>query len=398
MTERLFDQFPGLSRCGAAVLSCTPCGDGWEVATDRTVLFPGGGGQPCDRGTADGVPIHSVREQEGVIYHLCDRPFETGRTVELALDTALRLDHSQQHTGEHMLSHALWKLYGARNIGFHMTEDMVTVDFDLELTSEQCARAEDFVNAQIYADRPVTILERRDDDLSDLQVRKATDKVKGLLRVVVVEDGDVCTCCGTHVSSTGQVGLVKIFGVQRHRGGTRIEFLCGRLAFEECRRRIDALHGLTNQLSCDYGRAGDGLTELKQELKQTGQKLRTASARLMDYYAAEVLAEAERKNGVTCAFAALDLGAAEAKQLLSRLLAESPSLAAVIWPNGERLHYLAGSSGPVPLSCRETARLLNGLLNGKGGGSDTLVQGAGKYTPDWRELVALARDAVLRML
>lgn len=398
MTRKLYETDPTLTCCTATVLDCLPAGDGWDVITDATVIFPGGGGQPCDRGTVNGAEILSAREQDGAVLHRCSRAFGPGESVELVLDTRLRLDHSQQHTGEHMLSHALWKLYGAKNIGFHMSEAMVTIDFDLELTAGQCARAEDMVNAQIYADRPVTVLERRDDDLADLDVRKATDKVKGLLRVVVVEGGDVCTCCGTHVQSTGQVGLVKLFGVQRHRGGTRIEFLCGRLAFEELRRRTETLHALTTELSCDYGRAPDSLRDLKLELKQTGLKLRSTSARLMDYCAAEALAEAPEKAGVRCAFAALELGAAEAKQLLTRLLADGPALAAVIWPNGDRLNYLTGRSDGVTLSCREVAGLLNGLLNGKGGGSDTLAQGAGKYTPDWRELVTMARDAALRML
>ena len=398
VTERLYETQPQLDRCEAKVLSCEETARGWAVELDKTVLFPEGGGQLCDRGLMDGSPVTSVWEEDGRVLHLCERPLPVGQTVTVELDRAMRLYHSQQHTGEHILSHAFWKLFGAKNIGFHSDERVITIDLDMELDREQCARAEYFANEQIWRNGRVDILYRDREHMKDLDVRKITDKVDGVLRVVVIEGGDVCTCCGTHVERTGGVGLIKIVSIQRHRGGTRLEAVCGRAALEDYAAKSDLAYRLSCELSCGTDTMEERVRALKAESRELSTKLGRSSARLMDYAAAEALRNCAESKGQKCVMVPLEGDAKEAKQLLNRLTAEGEALAGVFYTDGERVGYLIARTAGVKVSCREVAAVANGLLNGKGGGSDAFAQGGGKQTPDWRELVTMIGQTALRMM
>lgn len=171
------------------------------------------------------------------VVHYCERPLPVGAQVEAVLDWQARLDHMQQHAGEHILSHAVWKLFGANNIGFHMGERLVTIDLDKELTAAELEQAEDYANRQIWEDKPITISYLPHTELSALVMRKKNEKLTGTLRIVTVADGDICTCCGTHPLRTGMIGLIRINRFDKHKDGIRVEFLCGRWALEDARRK-----------------------------------------------------------------------------------------------------------------------------------------------------------------
>lgn len=398
MTERLYEIRPDLDRCQAEVLSCVQSEGGWLVELNRTVLFPAGGGQLCDRGTIDGHSVDSVVEESGKMLHLCAEGLSVGQSVEVALNRPLRLYHSQQHTGEHILSHAFWKLFGAKNIGFHSDEDIITIDLDMELDRDQCARAERYANEQIWANHKVDILYRRRDDMADLDVRKVTDKADGLLRVVVIEGGDVCTCCGTHVEYTGSVGMIKILSHQRHRGGTRLEAVCGSKALEDYAAKAELLYRLSCSLSCGGDSMEARIEQMKADGRDLGTRLGRCSARLMDYVAAEALHDCGEKAGKKCVMVPLEGDGKEAKQLLNRLTAEGEVMAGVFFADGDRVGYMISKTGSIRLSCKEVSAIVNGLFNGKGGGSETFAQGSGKRSGDWRELVSMTEQAVLRIL
>ena len=398
MTTRLYEVHPELDSCQAAVLSCEQTEHDWLLELDQTVLFPAGGGQLCDRGTINGSPVSSVYEENGRVFHVCDRDFPVGASVTVELDRAVRLYHSQQHTGEHILSHAFWHLYGAKNIGFHSDEQIITIDLDQELDREQCARAERYANEQIWRNSKVNILYRERGNMDDLNVRKVTDKADGLLRVVVIEGGDVCTCCGTHVERTGSVGMIKIVNYQRHRGGTRLEAVCGSRALEDYAAKSDLAYRLSCNLSCGTDSMEERIESLKAESRTLSTKLRACSARLMDYAAAEALQSCGEVKGQKCVMVPLEGDAKDAKQLINRLTAAGEVLAGVFYADGDRVGYLVAKTAGIKVSCREVASIANGLLNGKGGGSDTFAQGSGKRTDDWRELVQMVENAVLRMM
>jgi len=239
--EKLYLTAPEMLECTARVVSCTPNkNDGYDLETDRTPFFPEGGGQLSDIGTVYDpmqgfVPVTHCFEANGTVLHRTGKPFAVGEIVTLKVDAAKRLKYTQQHTGEHLLSHAYDVLFGAENVGFHMAGDVVTIDLDHDLSDEEIEAGEKYANELVWKNAPVRIFNVDASELPNLPLRKKNEKLHGEVRIVEVEDGDhteMCTCCGTHFMSTAPVGLIKILEHARYKSGCRITFACGVLALE----------------------------------------------------------------------------------------------------------------------------------------------------------------------
>ena len=382
-TEKLFETDVLLRQCTAAVLSCTQDGADWLVETDRTVFFPEGGGQLSDTGSIGPAAVSHVSEREGRVLHRCDHALEVGKSYPMSLCWEDRLDHMQQHTGEHILSHALWQLFGVNNIGFHMSGSrQVTIDLDGELTPEQIAQAQDYANRQIWENHPVTTRLLDSKALDKLPMRKKTDKFTGLLRVVTVEGGDCCTCCGTHLPYTGMVGAIHILRQERYKGGVRLSFLCGRWALEDATAKNKLALELGAAFSAKAEELPQRVAKLKSDLTESSARLRRRTAQLWEVTARELLAAAPDGYICTCLE---DCTAADAKALLQQLTASPRATAVVLCHEGDRVNYLVGCGAESRADCGFLCQLANGLFNGKGGGKGSFAQGSGSYTKDWRE-------------
>ena len=261
---------------------------------DQTVIFPEGGGQLSDQGEitydASKIKIEHASEKADVIYHESTSAIPIGEKVTVKLDWQVRLDHMQQHCGEHMLSYAFWKICEANNVGFHMSKGLVTIDLDKEVTAEEVAKAEDFTNKQIWEDLPIVVAYMPHTEVAKLTMRKKNEKLTGTLRIVTVEDGDICTCCGTHPTSTGMVGIVKVTKVEKHKGGSRVEFLCGRWALEDIRNKLNYIVGASNMLSTKEENVCNGISKLKSDIDALKDKLRNNIEKQQAVVVAEILA------------------------------------------------------------------------------------------------------------
>ena len=220
-TEKLYEADAFTRRFTAAVLACEPVPGGWRAALDRTAFYPEGGGQPCDTGTLGGAAVTGVHASGGVIWHTLDAPLPVGGRVEGELDWARRRDHMEQHTGEHILSGTLHRLFGAENVGFHIGQPAVRMDMNRPLNSAQLAEAEAAANAAVRADAPVRAWYPEPGELAGLAYRSKKE-LDGPVRLVDAGGADLCACCGTHLGRTGQVGLIKILSAQHYKGGTRL--------------------------------------------------------------------------------------------------------------------------------------------------------------------------------
>ena len=170
-TEKLYYHDPFLREFTATVLSCEAAKKGYIVTLNRSAFYPEGGGQPADHGMLDGVAVTDVHEKDGVIFHTCAAEVECGKTVTGVLDWVRRFDHMQQHSGEHILSGSLCADYACDNVGFHMGADTVTIDYNVDLTWEQCLAAEAKANAVIQADAACEISFPSPEELSALDYR-----------------------------------------------------------------------------------------------------------------------------------------------------------------------------------------------------------------------------------
>ncbi len=390
MTEKLYEKDSGLRTCEATVLECEPSPKGFAVVLDRTVLFPEGGGQLSDTGTINGARVDHVRETKEKIIHNCASEFPVGSRVTVEVDWTDRLDHMQQHCGEHILSYAFWKLFGANNVGFHMNERLVTIDLDKEVTLEEAFRAEDMANRQVWENRPVTVSYLPHTELAGLPMRKKNDKLTGILRVVTVKDGDVCTCCGTHPAFTGVVGLVKVTRIERHKGGTRVEFLCGRWALEDARKKMRYIQDAGNMLSTKEEKVCEAIGRLEDEIGSLKEKLRAAVRQIQEDKMKKILADAPLNPAGSRIAVVVEehYDAQSAKAMMQQLMSVPKVVAAIVYRSGERINYMFGLSDDAEGDCKKIVTAANGIFGGRGGGKKESAQGGAPYAEDWKEKAA----------
>lgn len=369
MTTKLYDLDSHCRVFSAQVLSCSPAEGGkWHITLDQTAFFPEGGGQPADQGTLGGVHVLDAREKGEAIVHITDGPLSPGETVTGELDWALRFRRMQCHSGEHVISGLAHSLYGCTNVGFHMGENEVILDFDKELTPQQLSHIEDLANQIITENRPVTAQYPAPEVLAALDYRSKLDLTENV-RIVTVEGCDVCACCAPHVNFTGEIGLVKLLDSMRHRGGIRLWMAAGRLALEDYRVKQENVAAISAALSVKQPQAAQGVARLKNELQSVTLALKEARQALM----AEKAKALPETEGNLCLFEA-DLDAGSLRTLANAGMEKCGGICAVFTGSDQAGYRYVMGSRTVDL--RAKAKELNQALGGKGGGQPTMIQGS----------------------
>ncbi len=226
-TKKRYYDDPYETEFSARVLGCAP-GKGkgtWEVELEETAFYPEGGGQGADHGTLDGAAVTDVHEREGCILHTVDRPLEVGKTVTGRICWQRRFDHMQQHSGEHIVSGMLCSRFHCDNVGFHLGDKTVTIDYNASISFRELLEVEEAANRYIWEDHGVSITFYPPG--AEIPAYRSKKDLPGTVRIVEFPGADRCACCGTHVSRSAQVGLVKFLSCQKFRQGTRIELVCG---------------------------------------------------------------------------------------------------------------------------------------------------------------------------
>lgn len=265
-TVKLYQKDVYMKECTAQVLSI----EDDLVLLDQTVFFPVGGGQSCDLGTISGQEVAEVFEKDNLVYHRLIKPFslETGHQVKCAIDWDRRFDNMQRHCGEHILSGIFFREFGGINRGFHMGDDYMTIDISLEedpsiteITWEMAKHAELCTNEVIWSNVPVTVCRfetREEAEKMPLRKKLAIDEEISIVCVGDVNNAADCVaCCGTHPASAGQVGLVKLYKVEKNKGMFRIYFEAGKRALLD----YDMKHDLITILGSRYSAGADDLLD-----------------------------------------------------------------------------------------------------------------------------------------
>lgn len=392
MTVKLFENNSLLKSCKAVVTACTEKDGQYLVELDQTVFFPEGGGQLSDKGKLGDAVVSHVSEKEGHIYHECNHALPVGAEVEAVLDWSVRLDRMQQHLGEHLLSYACWKLFKANNIGFHMNEDDVFIDLDKELTDEDLLKAELYTNEIIWENRPVHISYMDSTEAVKLKdkMRKFNSKLTGTLRIVSVEDADICTCCGTHPPFTGMLGSVKVIRHEKHKGGCRVEFVCGRRALLDADAKNSTLLSVAASLSVKPEQVPAAVEKVKGDLLE---QLDAAKAKLLKIEEDKMQAayEAAPVNAAGVKILVLPLDGHDAKDIktfLPKVTALENTISLLVAAQPARISYAAALGAATEGDCRSIIKLLNEAFGGRGGGKSDCAQGGADYCADWQEKLA----------
>ena len=371
-TEKLFYADPFLTEFDAKVLSCEAVKDGFAVALDRTAFYPEGGGQPYDTGVLGGAEVLDVHERAGVITHKCASPLPVGAAVHGKIDRARRFDHMQQHSGEHIISGLLCSTFHCDNVGFHMGADVVTIDYNAPITWEQALEVERRANAYIWADHPIRIWYPSAEELAALPYRSKKE-LTGAVRITEFPGADRCACCGTHVSSSGQVGLLKLLSCQKFRDGVRLELLCGQRALDCLAAGWEQARQIGQALSVKPQSAFAAVSRLQEELLSLKEK----AARLEEADFAHVAAQYRGAGSVLHIAEPLDGDGA-------RRLCDAIAKAA-----GGRCAVFAGQDGDYRYAVIESGgdlcqfiKDMNTSLHGRGGGRDGFAQGSAACTAE----------------
>ena len=274
-TRKLYYEDCMLARFSAKVLSCEAVAGGYEVTLDATAFYPEGGGQACDTGTLGDARVLDVQERGEEVIHLCDKALAVGNTVEGIIDWVRRFDLMQQHTGEHIISGIVHRRYGYHNTGFHVGSEVLTVDFDGVIPAGDLAEIEMEANEALWQNIHLKCWIPDPEELETVFYRTKR-AIPWPVRIVQVPGWDSCACCGIHVASTGQVGLVKIFSVMGFRGGTRMEMACGKRALEILNQVYDQNKQVSQAFSAqifDTGAAARSMNETLEAQKHAYAQL-----------------------------------------------------------------------------------------------------------------------------
>lgn len=369
--SRLYYQIPYVKSFMGTVEACVPDREregAWLVSLNQTGFYPEGGGQPGDTGFLDGVRVLDTQEKEGEVFHVTEAPLEAGRLVEGVIDWQQRYDNMQHHTGEHILSGLLHSRYGLDNVGFHMGSREVTMDFNGPLTREQLRLAEEEANGIIYANVPVKEAFYQGDELRGLEYRSKKE-LDGTVRIVTVPGADQCACCGTHVAFTGEVGIIKVTGMIRYKGGVRISMLCGRKALLDYDRRILAAERISDLLSAKEEEIAQAVERFKEESQERDMQLNRQRQR---YFALK--AESLKESGEPLALFEEELNPVGVRQLCTLLYEGGKGSVVLVCSEKEKGEYQY-ALGSAAADMGALSRSLGKLLEGRGGGSRRMAQG-----------------------
>ncbi len=372
MTEKLYEQDAFLVKFEAKVISCEKGKKGFDIVLDRTAFYPEGGGQPWDTGRleADGnrVKVLEVHSRDGEVVHICNHPLEEGTAVTGVIDWDRRFDLMQQHSGEHIVSGLAHYLWGCENVGFHLGAEVVTIDLDRPLTQEQFVTLEKTANWHLWQiNSPVEITYPSPEELEHIHYR-SKKALTGQVRIVEFPGADCCACCGTHVKSPAQVGLVKLLSMQKFREGVRIELVCGDRAFRYLSRALEQNAQVSHLLSAKVFETGAAVERLLAENE-------SLKSRLMSLEEARFAALAAQYTGAGDVVLFEDgLSPDGLRRLCGAVLHSCGGRCACFSGDDDSGYKYA--AGQLDGDLRSFVKELNLALNGRGGGKPDFVQGS----------------------
>lgn len=402
-TERLYYHDSHLIEFEARVVDQTERVSGWTAITlDRTAFYPTGGGQPSDTGTIDGARVVECidDEENGILHIIQGRAPDIGATVKGRIDWARRLDHMQQHTGQHILSQAFVTLFNAPTRSFRVLEESCEIDVDLDNpTTEIIERAVGLANNVIWEDRAIMVREVSSAEASELPLRKEPARA-GDLRVIEIEGFDLTPCGGTHAYRTGEVGIIVVRHWERAKGLTRIEFLAGNRALADYRRANKTARNIASLFSSGRDDAPTLAIRMIEENKDLQRRMRVLEEVAARVEAEDLLKEVATEGVeqttriVNKIFENRD---AEALKHLALALIAHPNVIGLLASRDQdavRLIFArsANASGDMNALMREACA----MLEGRGGGKPDLAQGGGKNVSKLEEALAVAVSGIKR--
>ena len=383
-TEKLYYKDAYLAEFTAEVVSCNECAPGlYDLVLDRTAFFPEEGGQSPDSGSVISniqagedsgnvtetllAEVTDVQIIDGVIHHYVNQNFDAGIEVRGRLDFDRRFSNMQQHSAEHIFSGLVNKLFGYYNVGFHLSDNEVTMDYSGPLSTEDIRNIETKVNEAIYADIESIQLFPEAGELENLDFRSKKE-IKGQVRLIEFPGYDICACCAPHVRRTGEIGILKVISAVNYKGGTRLSILAGKRALDHLREYYDITVGTARDMTC-------GVPELRERVRGIAEENFNLKGKLAEAQIKILKKEIENIPGDladVCVFTQ-DTDRPNLRKAVNDLVRDHDGICGIFSGNDEDgyIYVIAGKVNVIPFH-----KLLKSRLDAKGGGQPVMVQGS----------------------
>jgi alanyl-tRNA synthetase len=387
MNDRLYYHDACTSRFTAVIVERIVENGRFAVALNRTYFYPASGGQPFDRGRLNNRAVTdvTVREEDGAILHWLDGAAPEDDGVTAVIDWPRRFDHMQQHTGQHILSQAFIRIAKAQTIGFHLSDDTVTIDLDVsELPANDLRHAEALANRVVWENRLITVHMVTRAEAEQMAIRKIPPAQTGKVRLIDIADFDLTACGGTHVSRTGSVGLIKIVKLERRREVMRVEFRCGGRALADYGSKNETVQALMAVLTTGQEALVTAVTTLQDENKTSQRTIKKLQNALLDTEVAQMLQTGQKLGDFTLVSRVFDENDGVNLRQLGNQLTQNQGVVALLAAAGSKSQLLFCRSEDAPGDM--TALLKEALqqLGGGGGGSAMMAQGGGPAADNGR--------------
>lgn len=371
----------------ATVETCTEVDGRYHLTLDQTAFYPTSGGQPHDTGTlhladeATGtkIPVKVVDviddEATGAVVHVVEAPFVQGARVHGDVNRVRRLDHMQQHTGQHILSAAFDQLVNARTVSFHLGAESSTIDLSMELTPEQITMAETSANTLVWRDREVVVRYVSEAEAAALPLRKESTRT-GTLRLVEVPGFDLSACGGTHVPRTGMVGMIVVTATERFKGGTRVSFACGGRALTAYAAFRHAAQTTAQNLTVAVADLPDAIVRMQTQIKDQRRTIKELQEQVTASLAVELReTTVPGQGGARLVVRAQPGWDANAIKFLASAIVSAPGFIVVLTGEGSPVPVVVARSADVGMDAGAWIKEAASECGGKGGGRPELAQG-----------------------
>ncbi len=369
MTKKLYYEDSHQDSCHAMVLSCEwnekkKC---FEIVLDQTIFFPEGGGQYADTGVLGDANVLDVQEKEDVIFHYTDKELKAGTEVVGTINYAERFSKMQQHTGEHIVSGIVHRTFGYDNVGFHLGQELVTMDFNGTFTPEQLSQVEYEANEAVVKNLPIVVTYPSKEELDRLDYRSKKE-LTGQVRIVEIPGYDVCACCAPHVKLTGEIGIIRLIDAVKYKGGTRVTMVCGFRALKDCRMKEDNIREISHLLSSKPEESAQAVHRLQDEARMWKDKLVHSQSRAM-----EQILDNLPENVENYVIFEEDVDKNVARRFVDEGKGRCHGICGIFLGNDkDGYRYILGSES---VDLKAFSKNFHEVLGGKGGGKPEMIQG-----------------------
>lgn len=383
-----FDSY--LTDFQANIIEVLPYEDKFAIVLDKTYFYPESGGQPSDRGTINGEEIIYVTEEQGRTLHITQKMLQPG-PAHCNIDWNVRFDNMQQHSGQHILSACFFKLFNGETSSFHIGKDSSTIEIDVEsFDSTMAEQIEALANSIIYKNTAITASILDKEALAALPLRKQP-KVDSNIRIISIEDCDCSPCGGTHVKSTGEIGIIKIKKLEKLKSSYKFEFVCGKRALLDYTYKNYVINSLCTHLSAPEHDVENAFIKFTEDYKGLQKQISALRSEVVSYDIQQLQLQAMDIGNIKVIAKVFDNREFNDVKLIAQGIVSSPSNIALLASRGQNCQLIFARSENISTDMNSLLKGILPMLNGKGGGSPKAAQGGGSGDIDGALAAAIER-------